>query len=836
MVRSRAKRGMADRNGRLRLGAGWALLALAVLAVVAASAASLPSARQKAQPEATQRYGEAAVELDRFIRHEMQVQALPGLSIALVDGGQIVWARGYGFADPEGKVAATADTLYRAGSLSKLFTDVAILKLVDRGAFDLDAPITRYLPDFHPGNPFTTPITLRELMTDRSGLVREAPSADASGGDGRSLKEIVDRLDGTTLVYWPSTHVKESDAAFAVAGYAIERAAGQPFAGYVDREVLAALGMKESSFAADSRMVARLAKGRMWTYDGRSIPLPTTGPRIAPARGVVTTARDMGRFLGVLFTGGSGAAGAVLSRKSIEEMWTPQFAHADATSGLGLGFAISQIEGQRLVSRSGAAAGFSSELAALPGERLGVAVMTNLGGAKGVTAQVARVALRLMLAARHHRRLPKIPQTSSLPAGMTLAVAGRYGSLSDAFDLIDRGNRLFFLRVAGGEMVRVRQLGPDFIQDGRLGYGLLLTEIPGGMRVEGSIYPRYRRAKPRPMREAWRGLIGEYGGESDTVYILEKDGKLTALVDWFEYDPLQQISASTFAFPRYGLFDGERAIFRLDASGEASEVDLGGVVYRRRALGGVTGQFFHITPVKPIDELRREALAAKPPVERGQFRKPDLVDVTSLDPAIHLDIRYATKNDFLRTPVYTEAKAFMQRPAAEAMVRVAHKLAPLGYGLLIHDAYRPWYVTKIFWDATPVDKHIFVADPAEGSRHNRGCAVDLTLYDLKTGKAAAMTGVYDEMSERSYPFYPGGSSLERWDRDLLRHAMEAEGFTVYEFEWWHFDYQGWQHYPILNLTFEQLSRRREAPEAPHSHTRAHSTPSRDAHLQKEQKQ
>jgi len=181
-----------------------------------------------------------------------------------------------------------------------------------------------------------------------------------------------------------------------------------------------------------------------------------------------------------------------------------------------------------------------------------------------------------------------------------------------------------------------------------------------------------------------------------------------------------------------------------------------------------------------------------------------LIDLATLDPTIHFDIRYATKSNFLSAPIYSQPKAYMQRPAAEALLRASQKLNALGYGLLIHDSYRPWYVTKIFWDATPQDKRIFVANPADGSRHNRGCAVDLTLYDLKTGKPIEMTGVYDEMSERSYPFYPGGTSLQRWHRGLLRHAMEAEGFDVYEFEWWHFDYKDWRQYPILNLTFEKL--------------------------------
>ncbi len=181
-----------------------------------------------------------------------------------------------------------------------------------------------------------------------------------------------------------------------------------------------------------------------------------------------------------------------------------------------------------------------------------------------------------------------------------------------------------------------------------------------------------------------------------------------------------------------------------------------------------------------------------------------MVELARLDPGIHLDIRYATSNDFLGTPVYSQARAFLQRPAAEALLRALHRLEPLGLGLLIHDAYRPWFVTKIFWDATPPEGKIFVADPAQGSRHNRGCAVDLTLYDLATGRAIEMPGLYDEMSPRSYPNFPGGTSLGRWHRDVLRRAMEAEGFTVYEYEWWHFDYKDWHSYPILNIPFEKL--------------------------------
>jgi len=218
--------------------------------------------------------------------------------------------------------------------------------------------------------------------------------------------------------------------------------------------------------------------------------------------------------------------------------------------------------------------------------------------------------------------------------------------------------------------------------------------------------------------------------------------------------------------------------------------------------------FFQIEPVRPVAELLPLALAATPPVEPGEFRPPDLVELTALDPSIKLDIRYATSRNFLRTPLYNEPRAFLQRPAAEALVRVQRAIARDGYGLLVHDAYRPWYVTKVFWEATPADKHEFVADPATGSRHNRGCAIDLTLYALRDGRPAEMPSLYDEMSERAYPTYAGGTAAARRLRDYLRAHMEAEGFSVYQSEWWHYDYKDWKAYAIQNATFEQLDARR----------------------------
>jgi len=203
------------------------------------------------------------------------------------------------------------------------------------------------------------------------------------------------------------------------------------------------------------------------------------------------------------------------------------------------------------------------------------------------------------------------------------------------------------------------------------------------------------------------------------------------------------------------------------------------------------------------------APALRPPVETGK-RAPDLVEIVTLDPGLHLDIRYATAHNFVGRPVYKEARAFLQRPAAEALVRAHRALAAEGYGIVVFDGYRPWSVTKLFWDVTPEDKKEFVADPSQGSRHNRGCAVDLSLYDLATGREVEMPSGYDEMTERAYPDYAGGPAEARARRALLRAAMEAQGFTVYSSEWWHYDYKDWAQYPILDVPFSRLARPRAA--------------------------
>jgi D-alanyl-D-alanine dipeptidase len=294
----------------------------------------------------------------------------------------------------------------------------------------------------------------------------------------------------------------------------------------------------------------------------------------------------------------------------------------------------------------------------------------------------------------------------------------------------------------------------------------------------------------------WRA-VGQYGDKAAPLTVFERNGAL--FVDGMG---LSAARLTPIGAGRYAIAGGGELALARDA------VRLNGRTLAFHDFGAeseaATRRSVNADPVA----LRRRALAAMPPVEAGKHLPDDLVDLTRIDPRIRLDIRYAGTNNFMGIPLYERPAAFLQRPAAAALGRVQKALAARGYGLMIHDAYRPWFVTWMFWEATPPEDHEFVADPAKGSRHNRGCAVDLTLYRLKTGKVVEMPSRYDEASSRSYSDFLGGTTAQRYLRDLLRRAMVAQGFQVYPEEWWHFDFKDWHRYAIGTKTFTALIDRR----------------------------
>lgn len=771
-------------------------------ALVGLTAAGSPPARAA---DVARGYEDLAARLDEAIRREVAEKELPALSIALVDGERIVWQAGFGFRDADRTQRATARTTYRVGSVSKLFTDIAVMRLVERKQLVLDAPITDYLPEFKPDNRFGKKITLRQLMSHRSGLVRESPVGHYFDPTEPTLRATVESLNETSLVYKPETKTKYSNAGVAVVGLALQEKHKTPFAKCIEDLVLKPLHTTHTAFEITPTIRDELADAWMWTYDGRRFEAPQFALGTAPAGNLYSNVTDLSKFLIALFKGGRGERGRILETATLRGMLTPLKGADGKPQKFGIGFSISDLDGHRKVGHGGAVYGYSTQLEALPDRKLGVAAVASLDGSNGVVRRISYFALRLLLAKQAGKPLPTLPATTAVPIERARQIAGRYRNKrkKKAIELTSDGNRSRLRR--GGYWYDVRARKNELVVDGVFGYGPTISHPSVDVVVIEN--ERFQRARERPPKSApkrWKGLIGEYGWDHNTLYILEDGGRLYALIEWFYYYPLKELGKNRFAFPDYGLYHGEKLEFTRDEAGEATRVVAAEVAFERRSVGTRDGETFRIKPVKPIDELRGAALSSMPPKERGEFRESQLVELTSLEPSIQLDIRYATTNNFTGSVFYRQPRAFMQKPAAEAVVRAHRRLKKHGMGLLIHDAYRPWHVTKMFWDATPAEFKAFVANPANGSRHNRGCAVDLTLFDLKTGKPLQMVAGYDEFSPRSFPNYPGGTAVQRWRRALLRRVMEAEGFTIYELEWWHFDYRDWKKYRIQNATFEEL--------------------------------
>lgn len=185
----------------------------------------------------------------------------------------------------------------------------------------------------------------------------------------------------------------------------------------------------------------------------------------------------------------------------------------------------------------------------------------------------------------------------------------------------------------------------------------------------------------------------------------------------------------------------------------------------------------------------------------SQVANEPLVDVAATDPRIVVDVRYATADNFMGRVLYPANRCLLRESAAHRLSRVQDDLAVRGYGLKVYDGYRPLSVQKLMWEVMPDPR--YVADPAKGSRHNRGAAVDVTLVDV-WGRELPMPSAYDEFSERAERRYPGGAVEARHNRDLLTEAMRRQGFTGLETEWWHFDAPRWERYSVLDVPLEAV--------------------------------
>ena len=183
----------------------------------------------------------------------------------------------------------------------------------------------------------------------------------------------------------------------------------------------------------------------------------------------------------------------------------------------------------------------------------------------------------------------------------------------------------------------------------------------------------------------------------------------------------------------------------------------------------------------------------------------ELVNLALAAPDILLEIGYATEKNFTGKKIYTLARAYVRKPVVAALKKAQAEFNQLGYGIKVYDAYRPYKATVKFYEE--YHDTTYVASPYRGSRHNRGCALDMTLVDLKTGKELLMPTAWDAFDPQAWPNAQVADPVARKNRDLLITVMERNGFTVYEHEWWHFDFNGWKRYEVMDIDFEELEKK-----------------------------
>ncbi|HZW24142.1 MAG TPA: serine hydrolase domain-containing protein [Gallionella sp.] len=469
----------------------------------------------------------------RMIRYEMDKHSVAGLSIALVDDQRIVWSQGFGYADLEKKIPATAETLYRVGSISKLFTDTAAMQLAEQGKLDIDRPLRSYLPEFSikTRHADAAEITPRQLMTHHSGLPRDRMKGFFNPHPA-PFTELVADIREDYADYPPNRILSYSNLGITLLGNAVQNQGGRPFAEHMQQTLLNPLGMSSSSFEAGLSSSALMAKG----YNGREA---ATEPslRDIPAGGLNSSVADLGRFMSMIFADGASGSQRILKAESVAEMLRPQNTGVPLDFGLRIGLGwflnvagIPALENAGIVaSHGGATQLFRSHMYILPGHKLGVVVLSNSGTAGEVVHRVAVETLSLALEAKTGIRQPERKKAqavkTTLPAETLRDYAGAYTTEAGFARVYASGNGLR-VDVAGHTLDLVRRsdglyaldyslLGIFHIDLGNLGeIGLSLRTLNGRDLLVGHLGNEEilvgQRIQPLPNPDAWRKYLGDY--------------------------------------------------------------------------------------------------------------------------------------------------------------------------------------------------------------------------------------------------------------------------------------------------------------------------------------
>jgi CubicO group peptidase (beta-lactamase class C family) len=386
-----------------------------VLLLMSMPLAAGDEAKLQEQPE----IADAITVFDMWVEQHIAHRGVPGLSIAVVYDQEIVWTKGYGFSDLEKKTPATPSTVYRIGSITKLFTSTAILHLRDQGKLRLDDPVSLSLPWFATHNPFpdAPEITIRHLLTHTAGLSREADFPYWTDHIFPTREELAESVPAQDAINPPETTYHYSNLGMSILGEIVTAVSGQPWADFVQETILDPLGMLSSSTSPDEEILQRLATAYMLeSPDGtRDVMEYYEAGAIAPAGGIVSSVEDLGRFASLQFRDGPAGGDQILKGSTLREMQRVHWVYESFSGGRGLGFAVSRRDGTTFVGHGGSIGGHVSNLLMVPDEKIAVIVAINADN--GSPATCARQAYdvfapALLKATRKPDAPPKVADPS----------------------------------------------------------------------------------------------------------------------------------------------------------------------------------------------------------------------------------------------------------------------------------------------------------------------------------------------------------------------------------------------------------------------------------------
>lgn len=316
--------------------------------------------------------------------------------------------------------------------------------------------------------------------------------------------------------------------------------------------------------------------------------------------------------------------------------------------------------------------------------------------------------------------------------------------------------------------------------------------------------------EPKDCPKDLKYILGMYYGNGEMFLLRENNGEVELVYRFGQKDytfagsnvyPLYKEHFDSYTINESGPLNHLDAAVRIERSREGYGVScsVGGNRYSRRFFAGENGRPFRFAPVSDWQALKTAANAAVMPAQLGAGQQAQLVDLAQTVPGLKFDLRYAQADNCFGQVLTDDQRAFLDADAAQALAQAQQYLKPYGYGILVWEAYRPWSVSKLAYDALPADKKSMLPAPEAGFSHNTGRSIDVSLYLLATGENAGMISGFDEPSVRQYADFAGGTTLERYRRDLLRSAMQMAGFTASETEWWHFDYGDIKGFAHLNV-------------------------------------